>query len=673
MDSGSSASNLTGPDATLAQIERLIADIADLATLDVTVHDFHAKLLDRAIVGLAAVGGAVWTCYGGTRVRLDVESLVDPSRATAIRESQAVRKSRAEQAAGADRAVQIPPDGHGGTPLPGGNPTGCLLILCPITVAGETKAVIEILQRPDSPPEARDGFLNFLDELCHHAAEFHLRRELHQFRERTVLWARFEAFSHRVHSKVDLRETAFTIVNESRSVIGCERVSLAEVRGKHCRILAVSGVDTLNSRANSIRCLNALVAAAVATNEPFWYAGQAGEIAPQVEAPLQAYLDESPARLLAIVPLYAGVDDTNQERDAMLGALVVERFDGACDDEMQRRIGAVCGHAALALNNALDYRNLPTLPIVGPLIAARRRHRAGWKPRWLIGAAVVLLVLAALVLIPADFRVESTGELRPSSRFHVFAPADGTVRINQLPVSKRSQVGRNEIVAVLKSAPLEMQHNQIWGELQTVEKQLDAVRNERFGRESPDGTRKSRSSELTARTQELEQQRESLRERLKLLEARKRELTVRSPVSGEVLTWDVVRRLEGRPVRQGQILMSVAKLDGSWEVLLRVPERDIGYVLDAQRRLRSDLAVTFETANQPGTVHRARIRRVSTATQIGSDGRSIVFVTLGVDDSSGIPLRPGTTVSARIHCGTRSIGYVWFHDVIDAARSWLRS
>ncbi|MCH8829890.1 MAG: hypothetical protein IID45_09965, partial [Planctomycetes bacterium] len=496
-----SASNSTSPDVTLAQIERLIADVADLATHDVSVHDFHAELLDRAVVGLAAIGGAVWICPDGTRVSVDVESVADATRAGVIRESLPHRRRCVEAVSRSGRAVQIPPDGNGEQNDDGGNPTGCLLILCPVRVAGQTKAVVEIMQRPDSPPESRNGYSEFLDELCRHAEEFHTRRELNNFRERANLWAAFEAFSHRVHSKLDLRETAFTIVNESRSVIGCERVTLAEVRGKRCRILAVSGVDTPNPRANSVRCLEALIAAAIATNEPFWYAGRSDEIAPQIETPLQAYLEESPARLLSIVPLYGGAEHSEKNGEVMLGALAVERFDGVFDDEMQQRIGAVCGHAALALRNAIAHRNLPTIPFIGRAIAARRQTRIGWRPRWLIAAGVVLALIAALAVVPADFRVESSGELQPSQRFHVFAPADGTVRINQLPISKHNRVKRNDIVAVMYSAPLEMKLNQVRGDLHTVDKQLEAVRNERFGRAQTDGAPRSSQAQITARTQ----------------------------------------------------------------------------------------------------------------------------------------------------------------------------
>ena len=35
-------------------------------------------------------------------------------------------------------------------------------------------------------------------------------------------------------------------------------------------------------------------------------------------------------------------------------------------------------------------------------------------------------------------------------------------------------------------------------------------------------------------------------------------------------------------------------------------------------------------------------------------------------------LRPGVSARAQIACGRRSLGYVWLHDIWDAAIEWLR-
>jgi hypothetical protein len=44
-------------------------------------------------------------------------------------------------------------------------------------------------------------------------------------------------------------------------------------------------------------------------------------------------------------------------------------------------------------------------------------------------------------------------------------------------------------------------------------------------------------------------------------------------------------------------------------------------------------------------------------------------VTVGVDHERIAERAPGAGVVARIHCGRRSVGYVWLHDLIEAVRS----
>jgi hypothetical protein len=40
-------------------------------------------------------------------------------------------------------------------------------------------------------------------------------------------------------------------------------------------------------------------------------------------------------------------------------------------------------------------------------------------------------------------------------------------------------------------------------------------------------------------------------------------------------------------------------------------------------------------------------------------------------DETGMPnLRPGATVYARIHCGRKPLGYVWFHQLLERLRGW---
>ncbi len=67
--------------------------------------------------------------------------------------------------------------------------------------------------------------------------------------------------------------TAYTIANEGRRLIDCDRVSVAIKQGRKCFIEAVSGQDLFDKRSNTVTLLGELATAVVATGEPVWYTG----------------------------------------------------------------------------------------------------------------------------------------------------------------------------------------------------------------------------------------------------------------------------------------------------------------------------------------------------------------------------------------------------------------
>ena len=155
----------------------------------------------------------------------------------------------------------------------GGNPTGYLLVLAPLASDGVIEGVIEVFQRPDSQPATQRGYLRFLIQMCELAGEWLKSRKLKHFSNRHSLWAQADQFARMVHENLDVRETAYTIVNEGRRLIGCDRVSVAIKRGRTCKVEAISGQDTIESRSNVVTALGHVATRVVATGESLWYDG----------------------------------------------------------------------------------------------------------------------------------------------------------------------------------------------------------------------------------------------------------------------------------------------------------------------------------------------------------------------------------------------------------------
>ena len=150
--------------------------------------------------------------------------------------------------------------------------------------------------------------------MCELAGDFLKSHQLRHFSDRQVLWARLEDFTRNVHASLDPIETAYTIANEARRLIECDRVSVAIRKGNRCTIEAVSGQDVFDKRSNTVRLLGRLASAVVATGEPVWYAGDTRDLAPQVEDAVQEYVDDAHSKMIAVLPLGRPKPDAGRRR-----------------------------------------------------------------------------------------------------------------------------------------------------------------------------------------------------------------------------------------------------------------------------------------------------------------------------------------------------------------------
>src|SRR5690606_5960269 len=112
---------------------------------------------------------------------------------------------------------------------------------------------------------------------------------------------------------------------------------------------------------------------------------------------------------------------------------------------------------------------------------------------------------------------------------------------------------------------------------------------------------------------------------------------------------------------RGQALLTVADLDGPWILELRVADDRAGHVLEARSK-QDDLEVTFLLASDPQHEYQGRITDVALATELDEAHDSALRVTVEFPKRDVPGLRPGATAIAKIHCGRRSLGYVWLHD-----------
>jgi multidrug efflux pump subunit AcrA (membrane-fusion protein) len=326
----------------------------------------------------------------------------------------------------------------------------------------------------------------------------------------------------------------------------------------------------------------------------------------------------------------------------------------------------------VALRNALDYERLPLLGLMKVLRRVAGLAAPPYRVRALTIVTAVAAAIAALILVPADFNIDGRGQLLPKSRRDVFAPANGDVR--ELLVEHGDLVDPEtpgkDLLLVLRQPQLDFEASRVSGEMQTARKRLAAVQAARLGINRTGRDDPARYNELTAEEEELKEQLASLDQQAAILRVQQEELRVRAPMKGQVLTWDLDQLLAARPVQRGQTLLTVADVDGPWELELTIPDDQIGHVLEAQAASDRPLEVTFILATDPGVTYDGRIERVAFTTE-EKPGAERPSVTVRVDfDASRIKgKRPGASAIAKVHCGRASLGYVWLHELFEAVQS----
>ncbi len=341
---------------------------------------------------------------------------------------------------------------------------------------------------------------------------------------------------------------------------------------------------------------------------------------------------------------------------------------------MVQRVNVVSDHSASALANALEHHNLFLLPVWRTLGKARWLVAARTLPKTVAVVAAVAAVIAALVLVQADLNLEGKGTLQPAIRRDVFAGIEGTVK--EVKVVHGQKVTQNEVLAKLRNTELEVQLTTVLGKIKEAEESLRGVRRNlnstrRTGADEQRHLTTSDRIELKSKESQLVQDIQNLNGQRELYEEKKKLLDVTSPIDGQITTWEPENLLLTRTVQPTNVLLNVADPTGPWELEVLMPEDRMGHVLRAQRELGKELKVAYILANDPGTTHYGKIKEVHLSAEPRGEQGNTVLVRVTLDDKSelGDNLSQGAGVTAKMHCGRRSLGYVWFHDLLAFVQS----
>jgi len=743
---------------TKQQIRALYAEIAQLARSDISPEEFYAEMLRRVISALAAVGGVVWAKQPQGQLALQYQINLQESHLGEKSEEEQIRHGRLlQKVMNTGEGMLVPPRSGAGDSDQAANPTDWLLVLGPLKTELEVVGVVEIFQRTEAGPAIQRGYLRFLLEVCALASEFLNSRQLRHFSDRQSLWTQLEEFTRLVHASLNPRETAYTIANEGRRLIECDRVSVAIRKGDRCYIEAVSGQDMVDKRSNTVRLLGRLATVVVASEEPMWYSGDTTDMAPQIEDAVQEYVDESHTKMIAVLPLKRPVlvekekerPDDPDDSPPPIAALIVEQIeDSRISQKMLSRVDVVAQHSAAALANALEHENVFLMPLWRALGKSRVIVQGRNLPKTVLAAVATVTLVVAMAVVPADFRLHAKGTLEPVLRRDVFAGIDGD-RVTEVLVEHGDSVKRGQVLARMVNYKLSEEITTVRGNVATTSDQMERLQRQLTL------TRQLAPEEQTRLAGEIMEKRaalEALRSSLRIYQSMEKELEVRSPDDGVVITWDVRNRLYMRPVQRGQVLMRIAQPDGPWQLELQMSEDRMGHITAAQNELRARvrqklrealrrdeafcnsvrdklrqesagpssatspgdaglsadaqfesrlneeieaaiaqippnqlakrlreisgetmedrLRVSYILATDPATTRYGYIEDMHLTAEVRGEEGNTVLIKVAINKEELRPehIRPGAGVTAKVECGRRAIGYVWFHDLL----AWFR-
>lgn len=653
-------------DQTRREIAKLVAEIEQLANQDIPERDFYAEYLRRICAVLSAQAAALWmkTPHGNLQLQFQINL-----NSVGVYNDEASRQAHdglLRYCLVHSKPALVAPHSGPGDATEGpqvSNPTNCLAVLAPIVMEGQTIGVLEVFQDANRRMAAQQGYLHFLTRIAGEATTYLKNRQLRLVLSRQELWNQLEAYIRSVHAGLDPKQVAYLIANDGKKLIECERVSVAIKRGRRAVIEAISGQDIVEKRSNLVQRMATLATCVLKHGENLLYNGTIEEHWPRdIVRALEAYLEESGSKLIAIVPMLDQREFGSHGKAT--AALIVEMIeDAAGPDEMGGRVEVVARHGSSALYNALEYHRLFLLPVWRLLGNMSHMFGANAIPKIVLALIALTAVGISLVLVPWPLRLEGRGELVPETRRTIFAPVTGLVK--SVKVDHGSQTENGSLLAEMSAPELERELLRLQGELAGGEQALRGLEAEKQQKGSFD-------TELGGKINQQKQTNDGLQRQIQLVRSQMKTLDVISPIRGKVMDWKPKEKLLLRPVQQGDAMFEVADTDGPWILEVQFEENAVSHIARALKESADGtLPVTYVVSAAPDKTYHGRLIEMATEAK-PVEQENVIEAKIALDPDEEKPqLVSGVEVRAKADCGPHSVGYVLFRELIDFVREYV--
>jgi uncharacterized small protein (DUF1192 family) len=462
--------------------------------------------------------------------------------------------------------------------------------------------------------------------------------------------------SAEVMAQNDFAAAALALANGVTVKLDIVYAALGWVEGPEVRTVAISQLDRFDRKSQQVLQVERIFDDARMQDAPLW-AGGAGDAGPPAAPSAAPTLVDGDGQVLL---------DEAAPTDSALALFAAERGNPwTCALPMRDARGRLC--AVLLCVFAPTVRDKPdaeslmlALDLVQPRLADQHwqsqgvllRGRAwlresagrllGPEHVWakLIGLAVVL-VLAYVCLGTWQHRVDANAQLVTDATRLVSAQFDG--RVDKINVTAGDLVKQDAVLLELDVREQRQQEAELQAEIRRTEAEVA----------------KFRAAEQLSEMEIAQARLEQSQARLARVAQYIAQAVATAPFDGVVVEGER-KDLLGAPVKKGEMLLRVAKVEGLYATLM-VPERDI-------REIAADARGELLLLSHPGTAIPFQITSIIPVAQVkGQEGNHFVVTARLVREPEPW-WRPGMTGLAKIEVGERRIVWILTHKLVDNIR-----
>lgn len=677
------------------RVLQLAREIEQLSGQDLPPQKFFQEFLVRVITAIGAKAGAVWV--------VDESGRLSPIAHLNLNQIGLFERPGA-QGLNEKILMEVLNTGEARTLSSGGEtqlPTEHVLVLAALHREKKCVGVVQLFQRHDVPVKAQSGYMQFLEQMCGYASRFlegRRRSTTDSADLKNQFWTDFEQFSLRLQRSLDEQEVADAVASDSRPLLGCDRVSVATRRGRSVQVRAVSGQSSVNARANLIAAMRRLASSVIDMGETLTYTGRIEGLAPQIEEPLAAFVQESGSRMVMIIPTFEnaplvrkqGEEADREQRKKRLrasGCIIIEQMaESEPQPQLEQRAELIADHAGAALWNSRLHNRIFGLRLWTTIGLTLEWFRGRRLMISLAVLAVAFAIVAAMTLIRLDYPVTAEGFLRPVEQHAIFATWDGQITREGLHVDENTLVEKDQLLITLANDELDGQVEEARANLEK-QNNLILAKNEEINvvssQQRSGDAETARSAEtnrqrLLVELARLEGDRAIAADQLRTLENRRNQkLRILAPAAGRVPNPQLRQMLEDRPVRTGDYLFDVMNEQGPWHMELLVEEKRMGHLLRALRERQAagestELPGSFVITSSAEEKYTCRLTRVATRSTTDSEMGTVFELIAVADDGQTLPpFSIGTEVSVKIYCGKTTLAYWCFGDIVEFLQKYL--